>query len=48
MPVNTRGITAAAMSGIGLALALSVINGLSTYVLPEGQTIQQWTLGKVA
>ena len=48
MSVNTKGVAAAAMSGIGLALALSVINGISTYVLPEGQTIQQWTLGKVA
>tara|TARA_B110000285_G_scaffold234253_2_gene310565 strand:- start:1531 stop:1677 length:147 start_codon:yes stop_codon:yes gene_type:complete len=45
---SIKGASAAAASGVGLAIMLSIMNGLSTYILPDGQTIQQWVNAKVS
>jgi len=45
---STKSITAAAMSGVGLAILFALMNGLSTYILPDGQTIDTWTTSKVS
>jgi hypothetical protein len=29
-------------SGIGLGIMIGLINGLSTYVLKDGQTLEEW------
>ena len=38
----------AAYAGIGLSILFAVSNGLSTYVLPDGQTLNEWVDAKVS
>ena len=45
--MNTKGFQRAAWSGIGLALLFGVVNGLSTHVLKDGSTLNEWVDSKV-
>jgi len=45
--VTQKSLTAAAMSGVGLAILFALMNGVSTYILPDNQTLDQWVTTKV-
>jgi len=45
--VTQKSLTAAAMSGVSLAILFSLINAVSTYILPEGQDLDAWVTSKV-
>jgi len=45
--VSQKSLTQAAMSGVALSILFAVSNGLSTYVLPDGQTLNEWVETKV-
>lgn len=35
------------MAGFGLALTFAIINGLSTYIIKDGATLEDWVDTKV-
>ena len=45
--VSQKSLTQAAMSGVALSILFAVSNGLSTYILPDGQTLNEWVETKV-
>jgi hypothetical protein len=45
--VSQKSLTQAAMSGVALSFLFAVSNGLSTYILPDGQTLNEWVETKV-
>jgi hypothetical protein len=47
MAVNQASITKAAMAGVGLSILFGIVNGLSTWIMKDGQTIEQWATSTV-
>ena len=45
--INQKSLSNAAMSGVALSILFAVSNGLSTYILKDGQTLRAWVQTKV-
>jgi len=45
--VTQKSLTTAAMGGVSLAILFALVNGVSTYILADGQTLDQWVTTKV-
>ena len=43
-----RGAGRAMMTGFGIALTFAVVNGLSTHILKDGATLDDWVTSRVS
>ena len=47
MAVNQSTIMKAVYSGAGICILFSVVNAVSTWILKDGQTIEEWATSTV-